>query len=78
MYEKRSILSFPQRLASLIGKTVTIRFNNGDQLIGKLVGFDSHHLNLVLVVDEKLTFLRGSAITTINEGEDPVIRTKEA
>lgn len=78
-YHARSNKSFPKdlpfvaRLNSLIGKLVTVTFDNGHQLVGKLVGIDQRHLNLMLRVKEKLVVVRGSAVLLINEGVDATI-----
>jgi len=63
-------IGFHARLASLIGKEVTIYFTEQNTLHGKLLAFDKQHLNLCLLVNGKLMFIRGDAFLRISEGPE--------
>jgi len=63
-------IGFHSRLASLIGKEITIYFTEQNTLYGKLLAFDKQHLNLCLSVNGKLVFIRGDAFLRISEGQE--------
>lgn len=69
-YRERSNKPLPYiaRLNGLIGKDVTLTFDNGSQLTGKLLGVDRSHLNVALNVDGQLVFVRGQRILVLNQG----------